>query len=238
MQQPLTEYDENGMAIHRFENNIGLRAAPLRVVRSAAPESASLRYLESRRKRALDIVIGFIGVVLLALMLPVVAVVIKIISPGPIFYRQQRIGLNGRSFNLVKFRTMDVDAENVNGAVWAKPGDPRITPIGRILRRLYIDEFPQWWNVLKGEMSVVGPRPERPELTEQILVFVPNFNKRLRAKPGITGVAQVNYKYTNTMIEARNKLRHDVVYINAASLRLDIQLILRTFRRVWALNGS
>ena len=226
------------MAIHRSEHNIGLSAPHLRLVHSAAAEQPSQAYLASRRKRSLDILIGFIGVALLAIILPIVALVIKITSPGSVFYRQQRIGLNGRSFYVVKFRTMDTHAEDANGAVWATPGDPRITPIGRVLRRFYIDEFPQWWNVLKGDMSVVGPRPERPELTAQILNFVPNFNDRLLAKPGITGVAQVNYKYTNTMIEARNKLRHDVVYINAASLWLDFQLVLRTFRRIWAFNGS
>lgn len=186
----------------------------------------------------LDIFIGAIGVILLAILLIPVALVIKLSSPGPIFYRQRRVGRHGKEFDLIKFRTMTADAESVDGPVWSKPNDPRITRIGGILRRLYIDEFPQWWNVLKGQMSVVGPRPERPELAEQILDFVPNFNQRLRAKPGITGVAQVNYKYTNTMLEARNKLRHDVIYINAASFRLDAQLILRTLRRVWLFKGT
>lgn len=226
------------MALNRTEQNVGVNVPSIEVVYTDTPEQASVLYLRSKRKRFLDVLISLIGVALLAVMLLPVALVIKLTSPGPIFYRQRRMGLNGKHFMLVKFRTMSADAENGNEAVWAQPNDPRVTPVGRVLRRLYIDEFPQWWNVLRGQMSVVGPRPERPELAERILDFVPNFNRRLLAKPGITGVAQVNYKYTNTMIEARNKLRHDVIYINAASFWLDIQLILRTFRRVWLFKGT
>ncbi len=226
------------MALHRSEQNPGLTVTPLHAVQSADSIQSSYVYLSSRRKRALDIFIGSIGVFILALMLIPVALVIKLTSPGPVFYRQRRMGRHGEEFDLIKFRTMTVDAEAAHGPVWAKPNDPRTTGAGRVLRRLYIDEFPQWWNVLKGQMSVVGPRPERPELAEQILDFVPNFHLRLRAKPGITGVAQVNYKYTNTMLEARNKLRHDVIYINAASFRVDAQLILRTLRRVWLFKGT
>ncbi len=226
------------MAIHRSEQNPGLTVTPLRVVQSSEALSPPLLYLTSKRKRALDIFVSSIGVLVLAIMFIPVALAIKLNTPGPIFYRQRRQGRNGVEFSLIKFRTMTVDAEKANGPVWAKPNDPRTTGVGRVLRRLYIDEFPQWLNVLKGDMSVVGPRPERPELAEQILDFVPNFNQRLRAKPGITGIAQVNYKYTNTMLEARNKLRHDVIYINAASFRLDLRLILRTFRRVWLFKGT
>ena len=225
------------MAIHRTERTAGLQVAPHRTDHLEEAVGPSLRYLSSRRKRVLDVIVSLIGVTILALMFIPVALAIKLTSRGPIFYKQNRDGRNGVPFKLVKFRTMSADAE-AGGAVWASQNDPRITPVGRVLRRLYIDEFPQWWNVLKGEMSVVGPRPERPELAAQILDFVPNFNRRLRAKPGITGIAQINYKYTNTMIEARNKLRHDVVYINAASLKLDLKLILRTFRRVWLFKGT
>ncbi len=185
----------------------------------------------------LDVIVSLIGVAIVAIMFIPVALAIKLTSRGPIFYRQEREGWGGRPFKLIKFRTMTADAEQ-QGAVWASPDDPRVTTVGKLLRRLYIDEFPQWWNVLKGEMSVVGPRPERPELSVQILDHVPNFRRRLRAKPGITGIAQINYRYTNTITEARNKLRHDVVYINAASLKLDLLLILRTFRRVWLFKGT
>ncbi len=226
------------MALHRSESRPGLTAPTLRVVHSDEPIQPSLLYLSSKRKRVLDLVIGSIGLMLLAIMFVPVALIIKLSSRGPIFYKQRRMGRHGKEFQLFKFRTMTVNAESANGPQWAKPNDPRITRVGAILRRLYIDEFPQWLNVIKGDMSVVGPRPERRELAEQILDFVPNFNRRLRAKPGITGIAQVNYKYTNTMLEARNKLRHDVIYINAASFLVDIRLILRTLRRVWLFKGT
>lgn len=232
------EHDGESMALHRSEQNPGLSVPTLRLVHSAEPVTRSHAYLASYKKRALDIAIGSIGVLMLAVMFIPVAILIKLTSPGPVFYRQRRVGRNGREFDLIKFRTMVHDAEAQGGPVWAKPNDPRVTPVGGKLRRLYIDEFPQWLNVLKGDMSVVGPRPERPELMGQILDFVPNFGQRLKAKPGITGIAQINYKYTNTMIEARNKLRHDVIYINAASLALDFQLILRTLRRVWLFKGT
>lgn len=236
--KPQQGHNSESMALHRSEQNAGLAVGSLRATRETAAIEPSLLYLASKRKRLLDIIVSSLGVSILALMFLPVALAIKLSSRGPVFYRQRRMGRHGEVFELIKFRTMTVDAESAAGPVWAKPNDPRTTRVGRILRRLYIDEFPQWWNVMKGQMSVVGPRPERPELTEQILDFVPNFNQRLRAKPGITGVAQVNYRYTNTMLEARNKLRHDVIYINAASFRLDIQLILRTLRRVWLFKGT
>ena len=232
------EHDGESMALHRSEQNPGLSAPTLRLVHSAEPVLPSHAYLASFRKRSLDIVVGSIGVLLLAAMFLPVAILIKLTSAGPVFYRQRRVGRDGREFELIKFRTMTHDAEAEDGPVWAQPNDPRVTRVGGMLRRLYIDEFPQWINVLKGDMSVVGPRPERPELMGQILDVVPNFGQRLKAKPGITGIAQINYKYTNTMIEARNKLRHDVIYINAASLTLDLQLILRTLRRVWLFKGT
>lgn len=224
------------MALHRSQENLRTPHRGLRV--DAVPSGSAPGYLYSRTKRAQDILIGLIGVSVLLITLPFVALAIKLNSRGPIFYRQRRMGLQGEVFDVVKFRTMAVDAEASQGAVWAEPGDPRITGAGRVLRRLYLDEFPQWWNVLKGEMSIVGPRPERPELAAKILDHVPGFNYRLLAKPGITGLAQINYKYTNTMAEARNKLRHDIVYIGAASFWLDLKLILRTFRRISTFKGT
>ena len=226
------------MAVQHSDDQIRLTYPVANIVRFDTDLHVAPRYLLSRRKRMLDLLIGSASVLLLAIVFPFVALAIKLNSSGPVFYRQKRIGLNGEPFELIKFRTMTVDAERENGAVWAKPNDPRVTSVGRYLRRLYIDEFPQWWNVVVGQMSVVGPRPERPEMIGQILDFVPNFNRRLLAKPGITGVAQVNYRYTNTMMEARNKLRHDVLYINAASFWLDIRLILRTVRRVTLFKGT
>jgi lipopolysaccharide/colanic/teichoic acid biosynthesis glycosyltransferase len=180
------------MAVQHSDDQIRLTYLVANIVRFGAELPVAPRYLSSRRKRLIDLVFGSSGVLLLAIVFPFVALAIKLNSPGPVLYRQRRIGLNGEPFELIKFRTMTVDAERENGAVWAKRNDPRVTSVGRYLRRLYIDEFPQWWNVLTGQMSVVGPRPERPEMIGQILDFVFNFNRRLLAKPGITGVAQVN----------------------------------------------
>jgi lipopolysaccharide/colanic/teichoic acid biosynthesis glycosyltransferase len=224
------------MALHRSQETLGVtRRAP--IIETAAVAGAPL-YLYSSRKRALDISIALAGVLAVAILLPFVALAIKLGSPGPVFYTQRRMGLNGKTFNLIKFRTMAIDAEADGNAVWSSRNDPRITGVGKVLRRLYVDEFPQWWNVLKGDMSVVGPRPERPELAARIVSVVPDFNRRLLAKPGLTGVAQVSYKYTSTMAEARNKLRLDMVYINAASFWLDAKLILRTVRRLSAFKGT
>lgn len=224
------------MALHRSQENLRSTHTGLRV--DAVVSGSAPGYLYSVQKRALDVAIALFGVTILALTLPFIALAIKLNSSGPVFYRQRRMGLHGEVFELIKFRTMTTNAEADGNAVWSEPGDPRITGIGRVLRRLYLDEMPQWWNVLRGEMSVVGPRPERPELAAKILNFVPGFNYRLMAKPGITGLAQINYKYTNTTTEARNKLRHDVVYIGAASLWLDLKLTLRTFRRISTFKGT
>lgn len=224
------------MALHRSQENLRSPQTGLKV--TALSSASAHGYLYSYQKRVLDIFIASFGVAILLIVLPFVALAIKLNSSGPVFYRQRRMGLHGEVFDLIKFRTMTTNAEADGNAVWAEPGDPRITGTGRVLRRLYLDEFPQWWNVLKGEMSVVGPRPERPELAAKILDYVPGFNYRLLAKPGITGLAQINYKYTNTMVEARNKLRHDIVYVGAASLWLDLKLTLRTFRRISTFKGT
>ena len=197
----------------------------------------SHRYLNSKHKRLFDIVASIVGILLTVLFAPFAVVLVKIGSPGPLFYRQKRFGQNGRVFNIVKFRSMRVDAES-DGAQWTSPDDPRIFWTGKLLRRAYLDEFPQWWNVLKGEMSVVGPRPERPEMITTIVQSVSNFGDRLAAKPGITGLAQVNYKYGSNIRDARNKLRLDTIYIENASLLLDAKIILLTFRRVFLTRGT
>ncbi len=195
-------------------------------------------YVSSGRKRAFDVLLSLIGLAFLGMMLPSVAAVIKVTSRGPVFYRQRRVGLDGAVFEVLKFRTMRSDAESDGRAVWAETADSRITGAGRIMRRLYIDEFPQWWNVLKGEMSVVGPRPERPELIPGIVENVPDFNRRHSVKPGITGVAQVNFKYGNTMDGARQKLRLDLVYVRSASALLDVKVVLLTIKRCTMLRGT
>lgn len=224
------------MALDRQQETFSASYLGLRV--ETVPGWSENQYLYSGQKRVADIVIGVIGALIVVLMLPFIALAIKINSPGPVFYRQRRSGLYGRSFQLIKFRTMVDNAEADGKALWASENDPRITAVGRVLRRLYIDEFPQWWNVLRGDMSVVGPRPERPELAEEIISRVPHFNRRLLAKPGITGLAQVNYKYVNTMAESRIKLRHDVIYITRASFGMDVKLIARTVSRMSQFKGN
>jgi lipopolysaccharide/colanic/teichoic acid biosynthesis glycosyltransferase len=212
------------------------------IKKSTLPSSATLnpdsRYLTSRGKRIADIVASIFGILITAVMYPFVAILIKLDSSGPVLYRQVRLGANGREFSLVKFRTMIQDAEAGGEAVWASENDPRITRVGRIIRGLYIDEFPQWWNVAKGDMSVVGPRPERPELVELITEKYPRFVKRLDAKPGITGLAQTEYRYANSVTDSRHKLAYDRKYISEASLALDFWIVLRTFRRVVTRRGT
>jgi putative colanic acid biosysnthesis UDP-glucose lipid carrier transferase len=177
-------------------------------------------------KRTLDI--AFSGAVLLALapVFLVIAVAVKLSSPGPVFYRQTRMGLNGRTFDMLKFRSMPVNAEAATGAVWARPGENRATPIGAFLRRTSLDELPQFINVLKGDMSVVGPRPERPVFIEQFRESVPNYMLRHKVKAGITGWAQVNGWRGDTCIEKR--IEYDLYYIQNWSLGLDLKIMAMT----------
>jgi len=146
-------------------------------------------------------------------------------SPGPIFFRQERMGLGGRIFKIVKFRTMIYDAERETGPVLARVGDERVTYAGRILRHLRIDEIPQMWNVLMGQMALVGPRPERPEIYDSIITEMPEFFKRLEVKPGISGLAQIRGDYHT---EPKDKLRYDLLYIKRRSLWLDVRIIAIT----------
>ena len=201
-------------------------------------EDATSRYLRSRRKRSVDLALGLIGMLITVIIFPVIALLIKIDSRGPVLYRQTRSGMDSQTFCLVKFRTMIHNAEADGKARWASSDDPRITRLGQIMRRLYIDEFPQWWNVLKGDMSIVGPRPERPEMIEQIVKRYPEFSKRLSAKPGITGLAQTEYGYASTVVDSRRKLKYDQKYMSESSLRLDMWVIMRTFRKIAKLSGS
>jgi exopolysaccharide biosynthesis polyprenyl glycosylphosphotransferase len=161
----------------------------------------------------------------------IIAALIKMTSKGPIFYGQKRMGLDGEIFEMLKFRSMVVDAEKDTGSMWAKPDDPRRTPIGRILRKTSLDEFPQLFNVLKGEMSLVGPRPERPELIEQFKHKVPKYMLRHKIKAGMTGWAQVNGWRGNTSLEKR--IEHDLYYIENWSLSFDLRILFLTIFRGW-----
>ncbi|HSL90558.1 MAG TPA: sugar transferase [Ignavibacteriaceae bacterium] len=183
---------------------------------------------EKKLKRLLDIVISFI---LLLISLPAViisAIAIKLDSKGSVFFKQERSGMNGKSFKMVKFRSMYQDAEKLTGPVWSQKDDPRITKVGRIIRKLRIDEIPQMYNVLKGEMSLVGPRPERPFFVEKLSEQIPYYKRRLKVRPGITGWAQVKHKYDESIEDVKIKLRYDLFYIENMSIRMDMKILFRT----------
>jgi len=186
-------------------------------------------------KRAMDIACAAVGLVLAAPVLLATAIAIKRDSPGPVFYRQQRAGRGGNVFEMIKLRSMRVDAETDTGPVWAQKDDPRVTRVGRFLRNKRIDEIPQLWNVLKGEMSMVGPRPERPFFIDEFRKDIPLFPLRLRVKPGVTSLSHVWGRYDS---EPADRLRYDLVYINNASLMLDLRILLETVKTVLTGRGA
>jgi sugar transferase (PEP-CTERM system associated) len=165
-------------------------------------------------------------------LIPFIALIIKLTSPGPLLYRQKRVGLRGHVFECLKFRTMRADAEADSGATWASDEDPRITAAGKVLRRLRLDEIPQVWNVLRGDMAFVGPRPERPEFVMKLSEQIPYYNIRHALRPGITGWAQVHYGYGSSVEEAKEKLRFDLYYIRNVSVMLDLLIVFYTIRAV------
>ena len=199
---------------------------------------ASSRMLSSVFKRAFDIIASGL---LLALTLPIIlvtAIAIKLESKGPAFYRQRRVGLYHEGFDILKLRSMRQDAEVAGTAVWAAEDDPRITRIGRFIRKVRIDELPQTWTVLKGEMSFVGPRPERPQFVEQLEEHLPFYAERHMVKPGITGWAQINYPYGASIEDARHKLEYDLYYAKNYSPFLDLLILLQTLRVVLWPTGA
>ncbi len=179
-------------------------------------------------KRVMDILIGVVMSLFLLVITPLMALWIKLDSPGSVFYIQKRVGKWGKEFKLIKFRTMYVDAEAGAGAVWAEKDDPRVTRVGRFLRRNHLDELPQFINVLLGQMSIVGPRPERREFVEKFKQSIPLYERRLRITPGITGWAQVRHKYDETLEDVVEKVGYDLFYIDHISLALDLKIILAT----------
>ena len=182
-------------------------------------------------KRCVDLVLSVIGLLLTAPFFPLVALAIKLDSPGPLFFKQVRVGNGEKPFMLYKFRSMRQDAER-NGAVWAVKNDARVTAVGRFLRNSRIDEIPQLYNVLKGDMSFIGPRPERPEFVEGLKKDIYYYSKRHTIKPGLTGWAQVRYPYGATVEDAIEKLRYDLYYIKNLSFFLDTQIIFETVKVV------
>lgn len=189
-------------------------------------------------KMIIDIFIASIGLILTLPLFSMIALAIKIDSSGPIFFRQFRVGKDENNFILYKFRTMHQDAESKTGAVWAQKNDPRITRVGRILRKTRLDEIPQIYNVLKGDMSIVGPRPERPEFVEDLLKIIPYYSERHFVKPGITGWAQIRYSYGSSVKDAIEKLRYDLYYIKHTSLFFDFMIIMETIKVVLFGKGA
>jgi sugar transferase (PEP-CTERM system associated) len=189
-------------------------------------------------KRAFDIVAATVGLILAAPILLVVAVAVRLSSHGPVLYHQSRVGLDGRFFTVHKFRTMRQDAEADTGAVWSRPNDARITGIGQFLRRTRLDEIPQFWNVLRGEMSLVGPRPERPEFVSQLTAKIQFYGQRHVVKPGLTGWAQIRYTYGASVEDALEKLQYDLYYIKNMSIALDLVIVLETIKTVLLRRGA
>ena len=189
-------------------------------------------------------------------MLLVIALVVKLTSRGPVFYVQERVGqdrrlpgrqvhnhrrsrnVGGRPFTIYKFRTMRLDAERHSGAVWAREQDPRVTPVGRVLRQYRLDELPQFINVLKGEMNIVGPRPERPTIFAELREHIAEYPLRQRAKPGITGLAQINHHYDRSIDDVRTKVSYDLEYIRRQSLAEDLRIMLKTVPAILLRRGG
>ncbi len=189
-------------------------------------------------KRAFDMLFAGVNLILLSPIFCIFAVLIKLDSAGPVFFSQVRLGCRGKPFNIFKFRTMRKNAEMETGPVWARDDDPRVTRLGRFLRKTHLDELPQLINILQGDMSLIGPRPERPEFVRVINENIPRFTTRLGIKPGITGLAQVRYPYGDSIKDAARKLRYDVLYMKRMCWMLDFQIILWTFNRVLTGEGA
>jgi len=193
---------------------------------------------EAQIKRIMDILSSLMILICGAPLWLITAVIIRANSPGPILFKQERVGQNGRQFIMIKFRSMYKDAEKMTGPTWATEDDPRITPVGRFLRKTRLDEIPQFINVLRGEMSLVGPRPERAYFIEMLKQEIPWYIKRIKMKPGITGWAQVKHKYDATIEDVKQKVMYDLYYFENMSILLDIKIIVRTLLVVVTGKGA
>jgi exopolysaccharide biosynthesis polyprenyl glycosylphosphotransferase len=189
-------------------------------------------------RRGVSILASLVLLLCFAPLLPFIVLAVKLTSPGPVLFSQNRVGKNGHIFKVYKFRTMRQDAEAKTGAVWAQQNDPRITTIGRFLRKTRLDEIPQLWNVLKGDMGFVGPRPERPEFVQWLVDAIPYYNLRHIIRPGLTGWAQVKYQYGASLEETQQKLSYDLYYIKHISLMLDLMIIFGTIKTVLLRRGA
>jgi sugar transferase (PEP-CTERM system associated) len=189
-------------------------------------------------KRLASVLVSLIGLLLTLCLLPFIALAVRLSSPGPILYRQKRVGREGIVFNCYKFRTMRQDAEADTGATWTADGDPRITKVGSFLRTSRLDEIPQLWNVLRGDMSLVGPRPERPEFVEWLSREIPHYNVRHTIRPGITGWAQVRYRYGSSVEDSKEKLRYDLFYVKNMAPGFDLLILFYTIKIILLGRGA
>jgi sugar transferase (PEP-CTERM system associated) len=189
-------------------------------------------------KRAMDIVGSLVGLLLALPIMAVVALAVRLSSSGPILYEQKRVGLNGRVFRIHKFRSMRADAEATTGAVWSTANDTRVTSVGRFIRLTRLDELPQLWNVLRGDMSLVGPRPERPEFVSQLTDEIPFYGQRHVVKPGLTGWAQIRYTYGASVEDTIEKLQYDLYYIKNMSVALDAVIAIETLKIIILRRGA
>ena len=228
----------------RIENGVGFyerltKKIPLEGLKpSYFVFQGGFRWPSDTAKRSLDVLLAMLALAITAPLFVLLPLLIKLSSPGPVFYRQHRLGRHGRPFRILKFRSMRHDAERPGRAMWAQEEDPRVTPIGRFMRQYRLDELPQLLNVLRGEMSMVGPRPERPEFIKRLSRQIPFYAYRLQVKPGITGWAQVKFRYGATIQDAAEKLQYDLYYIKHMSLRLDGLIALKTIRTVLFQSGA
>ena len=188
-------------------------------------------------KRVIDVVGAALFLLLASWVYAVTAVMVKLSSPGPVFYRQDRVGKNGHPFRIIKFRSMYVDAEKAGPAL-SSDHDPRITPWGRFMRKVRLDELPQFWNVLKGEMSIVGPRPERQFFIDQIVRIAPHYRHLHRVRPGLTSLGQVKYGYAETVPQMVERLKFDILYIENMSLAMDFRVLLYTLKIIMEGRGK
>jgi sugar transferase (PEP-CTERM system associated) len=186
----------------------------------------------------INFAVAIAGLIVAAPLMLLTAAAVRLTSRGPVLYRQLRVGMGGKPFTLLKFRSMGTDAEAKTGAVWATKDDPRVTPVGRFIRNTRLDELPQLFNVLKGEMSIVGPRPERPEFVKTLVEQIPYYRQRHAVRPGITGWAQINYKYGETLEDTIVKLEYDLYYIKHISLGLDLYIIFHTLKAMLLSRGA
>jgi len=189
-------------------------------------------------QRISNVFVAVIGIIVSSPIMLLTALAVRVSSPGPVLYRQTRVGLDGTLFTVYKFRSMRVDAEVGTGAVWAQKDDPRVTSVGRLIRRIRFDELPQLFNVFRGEMSMVGPRPERPEFVKALNEQIPYYRQRHCVRPGITGWAQISYKYGDTLQDTITKLEYDLYYIKNMSMALDTYIIFHTLKAMLLSRGA